>query len=518
MNTELSSSRRKGSAIVLAAALVIGGAIGAVAMSAHSHLAQNGNAHIALVSAPDAARVANSVSFTAGFAPVVKSAVPAVVNISSTRVVKTRGQQMPFLNDPFFQQFFGPGMQQQQQPQEQREHSLGSGVIVTQDGYILTNNHVVEGAKDIDVELSDQRHFTGKVIGTDPRTDVAVVKIDASGLTAMPLGDSKGLQVGDFVLAIGEPFGLRSTVTMGIVSATGRTSLGIEGQNSYEDFIQTDAAINPGNSGGALVDVHGELVGINTAILAGGNSEMGGEGGNEGVGFAIPVDLARNVMTQIVEHGKVTRAQLGVFIGQLTPALAKQFGLSKAEGALVQEVPADSPGAKAGLQRGDVILGMNGQPYPDSQALRLEISEMAPGTVIRLNVVRNDKPLTIDVKLGEMSDNEQASNNDQGETDGASGLLSGVQVENVTPQIARRLNISPDTDGVVVTQVSQDSPAAEGQPTGLQRGDIIVEVNHHAVHNVREYQDQLSHAGKDSVLLLVNQGGQTFYTVIQAQQ
>ena len=344
------------------------------------------------------------VSFTAGFAPVVKSAVPAVVNISSTRVVKTRGQQMPFLNDPFFQQFFGPGMQQQQQPQEQREHSLGSGVIVTQDGYILTNNHVVEGAKDIDVELSDQRHFTGKVIGTDPQTDVAVVKIEASGLTAMPLGDSKGLQVGDFVLAIGEPFGLRSTVTMGIVSATGRTSLGIEGQNSYEDFIQTDAAINPGNSGGALVDVHGELVGINTAILAGGNSEMGGEGGNEGVGFAIPVDLARNVMTQIVEHGKVTRAQLGVFIGQLTPALAKQFGLSKAEGALVQEVPSDSPGAKAGLRRGDVILGMNGQPYPDSQALRLAISEMAPGTVIHLNVVRNDKPLTIDVKLGEMSD------------------------------------------------------------------------------------------------------------------
>jgi serine protease Do len=509
--------RRKSSAIVLTAALAVGGAIGAVAMSARAHMGQNGNAHIALVSSPDPARVANSISFTAGFAPVVKGAVPAVVNISSTRVVKTRGQQNPFMNDPFFQQFFGHG-QEQQQPLEQREHSLGSGVIVTPDGYILTNNHVVEGAKDIDVELSDQRHFTGKVIGTDPRTDVAVVKIDASGLTAMPLGNSKGLEVGDFVLAIGEPFGLRSTVTMGIVSAKGRTGLGIEGQNSYEDFIQTDAAINPGNSGGALVDVHGELVGINTAILSGGNSEMGGEGGNEGVGFAIPVDLARNVMTQIVEHGKVVRGQLGVFITQLTPALAKQFGLSKAEGALVQDVPANSPGANAGLRRGDVILGMNGQPYPDSQAMRLAISETAPGTTIHLNVIRDGKPMTIDVKINEMSDTEQASNDEQGDNgSGASGLMAGVQVENLTPQITQRLNISPDTQGVVITQISPDSAAAQSNAQ-LQRGDIVMEVNHHPVHNVQEYQDQLSRAGKDSVLLLVNQGGNTFYTVVQAQQ
>src|SRR5262249_23990354 len=253
----------------------------------------------------------------------------------------------------------------------QREHSLGSGVIVSSDGHILTNNHVVDGATEIKVSLPDKREMNAKVVGTDPKTDVAVLKIDARELPTLPLGDSTKMRVGDCAIAVGNPFGVGETVTVGIISATGRGGLGIE---DYEDFIQTDAAVNPGNSGGPLVNVNGELIGINTAILSGG-------GGNEGVGFAVPINMARTVMNQILKTGKVTRGWLGVAVQPVTPSIAKAFGVSgEARGALIADISPDSPAAHAGLAKGDIIVEMNGQPVTDSRALSLKVSEMAPGT------------------------------------------------------------------------------------------------------------------------------------------
>jgi serine protease Do len=529
------SFRRRGTVAGLALALIAGGAIGAVGMSQHDR--QETTAHITLASAPSPA-IANSISFTNGFASVVKSTLPAVVNISSTKLVKQRSQEMPFFNDPFFQQFFGPDgqdqgqgqgrrfhQQQPQQPERQmKEYALGSGVIVSPEGYILTNNHVVEGATDITVDLSDRRHFTAKLIGTDPLTDVAVIKINAENLTAMPLGHSNTLQIGDFVLAIGDPFGVGESVSMGIVSATGRTNQGIEGRGSYEDFIQTDAAINHGNSGGALVDVHGALVGINTAILTSG-SEMGGGGeGNAGVGFAVPIDLARHVMMQLIENGKVVRAEIGAHIQAVLPEIAKQYDLPKAEGAIIADVVPDGPAAKAGLKHGDVILGMNGTEYPDSNELRNAISMQEPGTTVTLQVMRDGKPIQVKVTLDTLQPEQAAANgeeeggNDNGGSNGdswnGSGAMSGVSVQNLTPAIAKQLNLNAGAQGVLVNQVSDDSDAAEA---GIQRGDVITAVNRHAVHNVQEYREAMSHADKGSVLLEVitqGSGGSPEYVVV----
>src|SRR5580700_9832310 len=295
-----------------------------------------------------------------GFAPVVKEVLPDVVNISSSKVVRTPNQfpeGMP--NDPFFQQFFGQGFGNRPEiPKERREQSLGSGVIVSPEGYVLTNNHVVDGATDVKVTLSDKRELKAKIVGTDPKTDIAVLKLEGANFPAITLGDSSKVQVGDYALAIGDPFGVGQTVTMGIVSAKGRGNLGIE---DYEDFIQTDAPINPGNSGGALVNDRGELVGINTAILS------HGSGGNEGIGFAIPVNLARNVMGQILDHGKVNRAYLGIMIQDITPGISKAMGLKEMKGVLVGDVTPSGPAAKSGVQRGDVILEVNGKPVEDSR-------------------------------------------------------------------------------------------------------------------------------------------------------
>src|ERR1700687_4399853 len=278
--------------------------------------------------------------------------------------------------DPFFQQFFGkrfgPGPEV---PKQRREQSLGSGVIVSPEGYVLTNNHVVEGATDVKVTLSDKRELKAQIIGTDAKTDVAVLKLEGANFPAITLGDSSKVQVGDYALAIGDPFGVGQTVTMGIVSAKGRSNLGIE---DYEDFIQTDAPINPGNSGGALVNDRGELVGINTAILS------HGSGGNEGIGFAIPINMARNVINQIMDHGKVTRGYLGVVIQPITPAMAKQLGLSNVQGALVGDVTPNGPAQKSGVQRGDVILEVNGKPMESSRELRNTISMMQPGETVRV--------------------------------------------------------------------------------------------------------------------------------------
>jgi serine protease Do len=443
-------------------------------------------------------------SFSNGFASVLKPALPAVVNIHTSKIVKQRsGGDMPFFNDPLFRQFFGGNPFGQAQPQPQREESLGSGVIVTSDGTILTNNHVIDGASDIKVDLSDKREFEAKLVGTDPKTDIAVLKINATNLPTLAFGDSSKLQVGDVVLAIGDPFGIGETATMGIVSATGR---GLNGEiENYEDFIQTDAAINPGNSGGAMIDLHGDLVGINTAIVTGGES-----GGNEGVGLAIPINMARSVMDQIVSHGKVVRGYLGVYIQNVTPEIAKAFGLSELHGALIGDVSSDSPGAKAGLKKGDVVLKLNGVTVDDANDLRLHISQMDPGTTVHLEIWRDGKSQDVSVTLGELPEKEAESK--PGENSG--GALEGVEVQELTPDIEQQLNLPTGTRGVVVTSVDPSSDAAAA---GLGQGDVIEEVNHKPVTNIEQYKQALAGSGKQPVLLLVNHGGVTNYIVIGSQ-
>jgi serine protease Do len=433
-----------------------------------------------------------------GFAPVVKNALPAVVKISSSKVTKIpTGIFGPGQTDPFFRQFFGEDFGRRfNAPRQQREQGVGSGVMVSPEGYILTNNHVVDGATDVRVTLSDKREFKASVVGRDPKTDVAVLKIDASDLPHITIGDSSKVQVGDYALAIGNPFGVGQTVTMGIVSATGRGGLGIE---DYEDFIQTDAPINPGNSGGALVNDRGELIGINTAILS------HGSGGNQGIGFAVPVNLARQVMDQILKNGKVTRAYLGIIPQDVTPAMAKSFGVKAHDGALVGDVSPNSPAQRAGVERGDIILEVNGRPVSDANELRMRISMMAPGSAVNLKVLRNGSTREIAAKLGELE--PSTAQRTSPEKPGTDSGLEGVAVEDVTPQTARQLGLPSNATGVVVTGISPASPIAD---SGLEEGDVIQEVNHKPVKNVADYRQALRKAGKEP-LLLVNRHGSTLF-------
>jgi serine protease Do len=500
MKNDMIQIRRWAATLVILAALVGGGLL---ALSLKNWTGRDvvGAAPVSVTMAKDALPISLG-TFTNGFSAVLKPALPAVVNIHTSKVVKQRQGFNPFGNDPFFRQFFGDQFGQGK-PQPQREQSLGSGVILTPDGTILTNNHVIDGASDIKVQLSDRREFQAKLIGTDPKTDVAVLKINASGLPTLPLGDSSTLHVGDLVFAIGDPFGIGETATMGIVSATGRGGLGIE---NYEDFIQTDASINPGNSGGAMIDLHGNLVGINTAILTGGG------GGNQGVGFAIPISLAKNVMDQILTHGKVVRGYLGVYIQDVTPDVAKAFGLEQAGGALIGDVSPDTPAAKAGLKKGDVILKLNGQPVDSRNQLTLQVSQTPPGTPVKLGIWRDGKMQDVSITLGELP---EKSAKEEGEQANSNSALEGVDVENITPDIAQQLNLPANTHGVVVTDVDASSPAAT---TGLSRGDVIQEVNHKPVHNVDEYNQAITSTGKRPVLLLVNHGGRTSFIVVEPTQ
>jgi serine protease Do len=479
-----------------AAAIAIAAAVAAGAMAGSLVAAKAGTRTIPVFMAAQTSHAAERVSFAEGFEPVVSRALPAVVSVSSSKVV--RAPESPFFSDPFFRQFFGG---QFQAPRKQLEHSLGSGVIMSPDGYILTNNHVVDGASDIKVTLSDKRELVAKVIGTDSKTDIAVLKVDATGLPVLPFGDSSLMRPGNFVLAIGSPFGLSHTVTMGIVSATGRGGLDIE---DYEDFIQTDASINPGNSGGALINEQGQLVGINTAILAGSQS-----GGNEGIGFAIPINMARQVADQILKNGKVVRGYLGAWIQEVTPAIAKSFGLKEARGALIGDLSPDGPGAKAGLHQGDVILAIDGKPVEESRELRLQIAMTKPGTVVRLKVFRNGSTTEVPVTLGELPSKPESQG---GAESGPSAALQGVTVQNLTPDIAHQLQLPYGTKGVVISGVSDDSPARDA---GLQRGDVIQQVNRQPVNNVAEFNRAVRAAGKEPVLLLVNRGGTTLYVVVQ---
>ena len=428
-------------------------------------------------------------------APMVSRITPGVVGISVRGRVR---EDNPLLQDPVFRRFFNL----QQQPIERETQAAGSGVIVdAAQGYVLTNAHVVENASSIEVTTKDNRQLKARLIGRDPDTDIAVLQIPTGGLTAVPIGDSDRLQVGDFVLAIGNPFGLGQTVTSGIVSALGRRGLGIE---DYEDFIQTDASINPGNSGGALINLHGSLIGINTAILSGQG------GGNQGIGFAIPINLARNVMNQLVEHGKVTRGYLGVHIQDVTPALAKQFGLNQGGGVLIGDVSPDTPASRAGLKSGDVVLEVNGQPVQAANQLQVQISQMSPGSSIRMKIWRDGKAQDFTVTLGELP--EKAEQAEPGQS--SEGALQGVDVQNLTPDVAEQLNLPAGTKGVVVTQVDSSSPAAAA---GLDRGMVIQEVNHKPVNNVSQYKQAMAGLNGQSVLLLVNQGGVTRYMVVESR-
>jgi serine protease Do len=444
------------------------------------------------------------------FAPVVKRAMPSVVNISSSKVVKSAAAEIPngFFDDPTFRQFFGGRIpQQRQQPRSQRATSLGSGVVVSPDGYIMTNNHVVEGATDVKVSFFNKEEYPAKIVGTDKYTDVAILKIDKKGLTALPFADSGHAEVGDVVLAIGEPFGLGQTVTMGIISAKGRAGLGIE---RYEDFIQTDAAINRGNSGGALIDTKGELVGINTAIL-------GGEtGGNQGIGFAIPANLARNIMNQILKSGKVTRGFMGILPQELTPEMAKAFGMPNARGVAVAQVEPSSPAERAGLKVGDVITGVNGDPVEDVNAFRLLVAGFAPGTTVHLKVARGGQNMDIPVTLGEF--NLEAENKGGGGREsiapngGEKGALRGVSVQALTPDLRSELQLPDSATGVAITDLDDDSPAAQA---GLQQGDVITQVNHRAVSNVADFNRAVREgANRDSTLLLVKRGQGTQFVIV----
>lgn len=454
--------------------------------------------HLLLASAQAAG--SQEVSFSNGLTPVVEKVLPAVVNIYSARVVRSAesGPTSPFFFDPFFREFFGWGAPDR--PRERREQSLGSGVIVSADGYLLTNNHVIEGATEIRVSLADRREMKAHLVGTDPRTDIAVLRVDEKNLPTLVIADSDKVKAGQFVLAVGNPFGLGQTVTMGIVSATGRGNLSIV---DYEDFIQTDAPINPGNSGGALVDINGALIGINTAILS-------RSGGNQGIGFAVPINMARQVMERILKDGRVVRGWLGVAIQPVTPAIARTMGLDKPTGALISDVSPGSPAEKAGLRRGDIVLAINGEPVNETRELSLRVAMLAPGTTARLRVFRERRQIEVPVVLGEQPAERRAMG--PGAEPGAARALQGVSVTNLTPRLREQLGLPPGVSGVLVTGVDPDSPAFEA---GLRRGDVIQEVNGRGVASVAEFERAIRQAGAEAVLLLVNRGGSVFFVAIE---
>jgi len=463
-----------------------------------------------LGSAPTVSAIANEDQLdllrqtSEAFSSVAAKAVPAVVFIKVERTIEAgsiAGPGMPFgFNDPFG--FFGDefserffGGRRPSQPREYRQTGQGSGFIISDDGYILTNNHVVGEADVITVKLHDGREFNAKLVGTDEKSDVAVVKIDGRNLPTMPLGDSDKLKIGEWVIAVGNPFGLAETLTSGIVSAKGRSTVGI---NDYEDFIQTDAAINPGNSGGPLINVKGEAIGINTAIFS-------SSGGNMGIGFAIPINMARSIKDQLVKTGKVTRGQLGVMIGEVTQDLADYFEIDSTKGAMVNEVLAGSPAEKAGLEVGDVILKIDGRDVEGIGDLRNTIAMAAPGSKVKLLVHRDGKERTVTVKIAELSDTQALA--DAGEL----GEKLGLTVEELTEEANRYYGLR-SKDGVLISSVSPNSAAYRN---GIRPGMIVLSVNRRRVDSVEQFNDALRESVESKkVLLLVRAQRYTQFVVL----
>ena len=431
------------------------------------------------------------------YADVVQPVAAAVVTIRASRRVRAP-QQFPFFDDPFFHQFFG-NVTPRNPGQTERQSALGSGVIVRANGYVVTNFHVIDGAEDVKVDLSNRRTYSAKVVGSDQPSDLALLHISANDLPVLGLGDSDQVRVGDVCLAVGNPFGVGESVTAGIISAKGR-STDILGSGSFEDFLQTDAAINKGNSGGALVDTRGELIGINSQILSPNGV------GNVGIGFAIPSNLVRNVMNQLIQKGNVRRGSLGVTIQPVTSEIAASLGLPDVRGVLVNEVKSGSPAKEAGLQEGDVILQFNGNDVTDSNALRNAVAAESPGTEVTLTIWRNGTQKQTRVRLGTLTAQTAEASRKQGQ-----GEALGMTVEPMTPSLAEQLNLNRNTQGLAIDTVDPDGAAAQA---GLQPGDVIQQVNRQPVRSPGDLRTALANSGNRPPLLLIDRGGQRIYVAV----
>lgn len=481
--------------LIVAVLFTLFGLIMGATLSSHLHMHANSYAADPAISKEAIEMLSKT---NQAITEVAATAKPSVVNIASTKTLKHSGAMSPFFHDPFFKKFFGDNFGFSEKPRKYKQSGLGSGVVVRKDGFILTNNHVIRGADEIKVTLHDKREFKGKVIGTDQKTDLAVIKVEADDLPEIRLGDSDELKVGETVLAIGNPFGLNATVTSGIVSAKGRANVGIA---DYEDFIQTDAPINPGNSGGALVNIRGELIGINTAIFS-------TTGGYQGIGFAIPSNMAKVVMENLIEKGKVVRGWLGVTIQTLTPELAEQFNLEDTKGVLVGDVSDGGPAEKAGIQRGDVIVEYDGEQVDDVTTLRNMVANTPPDGKVAVKLIRDGNTKSVNVRVSEMASDISSL------SEHFDNQLKGVSVQDITPQLKNTLRIPKRITGVVVSDVQEDSQASGV----LKRGDVIMEINKEPIRNLEDYQESVAAIEPDEdILMLVFRGRSPFYVTLSAQ-
>lgn len=485
--------------IVPALALVLGGSLAAYKFSTPSSAS-------AAMAAPPAApldinTVSPLISLNNAMEALAAHVTPAVVNVTVTSRTKpdpTQGQ-VPEEMQQFFGQFFGPNGGQGMRPQSRIEHGMGSGVVISPDGYIVTNNHVIEGATDIRVSTTDRRIMNAKLIGTDPLTDIAVLKVDAKNLASVPWGDSAALRPGETVLAFGNPYGLNFTVTRGIVSALNRPNPDAGDRRKPGEFIQTDAAINPGNSGGPLVDVRGEVIGINTFLIS-------PSGTFSGMGFAIPAQIAKSTADTLIRYGKVNHGYIGIGITDVTPDNSKFFNLTSNQGAVITQVEADSPGGKAGLHIGDVITDVNGNKVTDAGELQVAVGQSQPGTSLKLTILRDGKQMTVPVTLENM---DHASANAESGSASQGKPRWGIGLQDLTPDLRQEMQAPADIHGAVITEVQ---PGSAADNASLQRGDIILEVNRHKVDSAAAVQEALKSVspGQDVLLLVYSNGGNSF--------
>ncbi|MDR1988840.1 MAG: DegQ family serine endoprotease [Acidobacteriaceae bacterium] len=496
----LSAGRARIGAVVAAVGIVAGGA------TWHGFAADSASVAAADAKAPSVI-ARSAIAGRDSYADVVKVVAPAVVTIRVETEARVRPTQFGGNGDDpqdFMRRFFGQqGMPNQQQaPRSFRQRGLGSGVIISGDGYILTNNHVVDSADDVRVELTDGRSLKAKIVGADKPSDLALIKVEATSLPTLTLGNSDAVQIGDVVLAVGNPLGIGQTVTMGIISAKGRSTS--VGDGSYEDFLQTDAPINHGNSGGALVNMKGELVGINSQIV----SESDG---NIGIGFAIPANMARHVMTDLKTSGRVHRSQLGVTVQPVTSDMAESMGLKEVRGAIVSAVADGSAAEKAGLKRGDVIVSFDGQPVKDFNSLRNRVADITPGSAATVGIIRDGSETSLNVKLDEADASKNARGGDDTAKDDRASL--GVAVTPLTPEMAAQAGAPRDLKGLLVQQVTPDGRAADA---GIQAGDVIVEVNRQPVQTADGLRGAIRAASDKPMLLLVNRKGQSLFLTARA--